>query len=58
MQLTSLTLADTIARQPARLTANRLRRRERIKKERSDQGKTEGLSALYTTSEASFCFRT
>lgn len=38
MLLTSLTLADTIARQPARLTANRLRRRERIKKERSDQG--------------------
>lgn len=29
MQLTSLTFAGTIARQPARLTANRLRRRER-----------------------------
>lgn len=37
MQLTSLILADTIARQPARLTANRLRRRERTP-ERSDQG--------------------
>jgi len=29
MLLTSLTFAITIARQPARLTANRLRRRER-----------------------------
>lgn len=47
MLIPSLTLAGTIARQPARLTANRLRRRERIKKERSDQGKAEGLSALY-----------
>lgn len=35
MQLTSLTPSDTIARQPARLTANRLRRRERTS-ERSD----------------------
>ena len=30
MQLTSLTLSDTIARKPARLTASRFRRRERI----------------------------
>lgn len=46
MSIPSLTFAGSIARQPARLTANRLRRRERIKKERSDQGKAKGLSAL------------
>lgn len=46
MLISSLTLADSIARQPARLTANRLRRRERTP-ERSDQGKFEKLSALY-----------
>ena len=36
MLIPSLTLADSIARQPARLTANRLRRRERTP-ERSDK---------------------
>lgn len=55
MQLTSLTSAGTIARQPARLTANRLRRRERTNGAKR-QGKAEGLSALYIPSEASLMY--
>lgn len=55
MLLTSLTLAGTIARKPARLTANRLRRRERTNGAKR-QGKDAVLSALNTPSEASFLY--
>lgn len=41
MLLTSLTLAGTIARQPARLTANRLRRRERTNRSEATKERTK-----------------